>query len=87
VLDDTCPTEKRKHGVGITPMQGQASRRIADPDRKSVRLNKPSTLNLTYSLVKEHKKLPPSADEIVLQQSREQTHASLTFFPSPAARQ
>jgi hypothetical protein len=28
VLDDTGPTEKRKHGVGITPMQGPASRRI-----------------------------------------------------------
>src|SRR5438874_589808 len=31
VLDDTGPTEKRKHGVGNTPMQGPASRRIADP--------------------------------------------------------
>jgi len=86
VLDDTGPTEKRKHGVGNTPMQGPASRRIADPDRKSVRLSKPSTLNLTYSLVKEQTK---SRQTRVRMFSDKQRANSFEFdlFLSPATRQ
>src|SRR5437016_8933203 len=87
VLDDTGPTEKRKHGVGNTPMQGPASRRIADPGQ-NLRLPQ-QTFNFEPHIFtcQRANKIPSNTGEIPLHQQRANSFEFDFYLLSPTARQ